>query len=186
MKANHRFVFFLAATAMAASLGCQTAVAAGGQGGTAGGSSTGSAQPSGSGTGPDPLPVAGGNARSADGGVIVTLANFDVLCGAPAFLTDCSTHVMWLAEFELAATDLVPGTTLPLASIHGHLEKTIAFTDVGDSTGCGPSSGPIQEGTVTVDAVSATELTLVVDGTSATMQGAGIDGTYVVPRCGGT
>lgn len=181
MRRDHLFAFlFLSAAAVPTVLGCQPNLGAGGQGGGPGGGSG-----VGSGNGSGLTPAASGNARRADGGVVVTLANYGLTCGEfPLFPYECDTQVWWHAELQLTTADLVPGTKLPLTQALGYLTRQGAFPTPPGDEGCGPSAGPIGQGTVEVVAVSATELTLVVDGHSPSADD-GMDGQYVVSLCDG-
>lgn len=171
-----------------AALGCTSNVIGGGQGGSGG---SGGSQPSGpsgpggggSGGSPVTMPAPSGNARPAEGGYIVTLADYPSACGDPGIQPNCGLVPWWSVKFELATANLVPGSVHPFSSdLDGFFSEQLAL-DAGQ-TDCGFGAGTFTGGTVEIVSVSAAELVLKVAGTSASpLSNVGLDGTYTVPIC---
>ena len=171
------FAFFSLCFAglLPAELGCQPQVIGGGQGGS-GGQSSGPGEPTSgpggsvhtSGGGTTTIPAPSGNARSAEGGYIVTLADYPSACKDPGIQPECGPSRWWSNQFELKSSDLTPGTVLPLSGLDGVFSQQEPVVDGQLSRGYGVST--FVDGTVKIVAASATELTLEVAGTRSTSQ----------------
>lgn len=178
---------FLSAAATSTLLACQTHVIGGGSGGSGGTQPTGTVYSVttgfGGSPGPTPTPAPSASAHPAEGGYVVTLANYPSGCGDNGIMPNCAANAWWNTKFQLRTTDVVVGTTLLLHDLSGFSTEELpgnpALSDCG--YGAGTYSG---DGTVTVVAASPTELTLTVGGTAADkfIEG-GFDGTYTVPIC---
>ena len=193
MSQNHLFAFFFASAVAASPLvACTTKVIGGGQGGSGGSEPTGTVFSVTTGFGgspgpmPTPMPAPSASARPAEGGYVVTLANYPSACGDTGIMPNCSANAWWNTKFQLRMTDIVPGTTLLLHDLSAFSTEELAGNPA--QSDCGFGAGTYSgDGTVTVVAASATELTLQIGGTSAEkFIGGGFDGTYVVPICAGT
>jgi hypothetical protein len=195
MKHFDLFAFFALCGVglLPAELGCQTQVIGGGQGGS-GGQSSGPGEPTSgpggsaptSGGGPTTIPALSGNARHAEGGYIVTLADYPSACKDPGVQPECGPSRWWSNQFELKSSDLVPGTVLPLSGLDGVFYQQDPLVAGQLQCGLGAAQGSFFAGTVTVLAASATELTLEVAGTEATtFMNKGTNGTYTIPICPG-
>ncbi len=197
MKHTTLFAFFSLCLAglLPAQLGCQTQVIGGGQGGS-GGQSSGPGEPTSgpggsvhtsSGGGTTTTPAPSGNARRAEGGYVVTLANYPSTCKDPGVQPECGPSRWWRNQFELKDSDLVPGTVLPLSGLDSIFSEQDPVVDGQLQCGQGAAQGSFFAGTVTIIAASATELTLEVAGTEATnFMNKDTNGTYAVPICPST
>lgn len=187
MKQPRLFAFFALCCAglLPAALGCQGQVIGGGSGGSGGQSSGPGGSTITTSSGAPELPAPSGNARSADGGYLVTLADYPSACADPGLQPSCGPSRWWSVRFELPYDALVPGTVLPVDGLNGFFTEQSA-QEVG-RTDCAWGGGTFIGGTVEVVSASSTELVLKVAGT----QGSGsviegIDGTYTVPICDDT
>ena len=201
MKHTNLFAVFSLCFAglLPAELGCQTQVIGGGQGGSGGQSGSGgqggspgepTSGPGGSvhtsGGGTTTMPAPSGNARPAEGGYIVTLADYPSACKDPGVQPECGLSRWWSHQFELKSSDLVPGTVLPLSDVDSVFYQQDPVVDGQLQCGQGAAQGSFFAGTVTIIAASATELTLEVAGTETTnFMNKDTNGTYAVPICPG-
>ena len=179
MKQTRLLAFFAlcAAGLFPMSLGCQSQVISG-QGGS-GGEDTGPGGSPSSASGVPTNPAASGKAQPADGGFIVTLANYPSSCGDPGIQPNCGPTDWASAQFQLASSALVPGTVLPFSGLSGFFSEQLAQS--GGEAQCGFGGGTFSVGSVKIVAVTTTDLTLEVTGSYPNL-----DGTYVVPICGST
>ena len=198
MKHSSVLVFFALCGAglLPASLGCTANVIGGGQGGS-GGQSSGPGAPTsgpggsvhtsgGSGGGPT-IPALSGNARPAEGGYIVTLADYPSACKDPGLQPECGPSRWWSTQLELKNSDLVPGTVLPFKGLDGVFYQLYPQNNGELQCGLAQEYGSFLAGTVKVVAASETELTLEVAGTQgASYISKDIDGIYTIPICPGT
>ena len=187
MKQPRLFAFFALCFAglLPATLGCQGQVIGGG-GGTGGsggaGGSGGSIPTTSSGTPETPAPS--GNAQPAEGGYMVTLANYPSACADPGIQPNCGPSAWWNVRFVLPSSALVPGTVLPFDQLNGFVSEQLA--QESGQPQCGYGGGTFFGGTVKVVSASTAELVLEVTGTQSNgIPTGGIDGTHTVPMCDG-
>jgi hypothetical protein len=172
-----------------AALGCTSNVIVGGQGGSGGSepSGPGGGVPTGGGgtDGGTTISPSSGKAQPAEGGYLVTLADYPHACGDQGIQPNCSTTAWWDVRFALPSSALAPGTILPFDQLNGFFSEQLAM-ESGQSS-CGFGGGTFDAGTVEIISASATEIVMKVAGTGAVgFPKLGIDATYTVPICDST